>query len=79
MSEPADDDAPHIGWWRAILTAIVVTLTGIAVLVYGVNATLTRLHGLARSTRVAIATSCFLVLLAVYAWVLRRLQRRGLI
>jgi multisubunit Na+/H+ antiporter MnhB subunit len=77
---PAREDAPpQIGWFRAILTAIVVVAVGIAVLVYGTDAVLTKVHSVHRPQRVAIATALFFVVLFAMAWILRRLQRKKLI
>ena len=75
-----DTDAPHaIGWFRAILTALVITIVGIAVLVYGSNAVLTKIHGKTRGSLVGIVTPLFFVLLFAMAWILRQLQRRKII
>ena len=77
----ADDTdlPPPIGWFRAILTAAVIAVVGIAVLVYGTNAVLTKVHGLNRSSLVGIATTMFFVVLIALAWALRQLQRRKMI
>ncbi|HET9728597.1 MAG TPA: hypothetical protein VFR41_04205 [Acidimicrobiia bacterium] len=64
---------------RAILTAVAITVVGIALLVYAPNAILTKVHSVGRSTRVALATTLFFVVLIALAWALRRLQRRGVI
>jgi hypothetical protein len=68
-----------IGWIRAVLTAVGIAVVGIAALVYGTNAVLTRVHSLNRSNRVAIATAMFFVGLLALAWALRRLQHRHVI
>ena len=73
-------DAPaSIGWFRAILTAVAITVVGVAGLVYGTNAILTRVHGRDRGTLVGIATATFFLLLLMLAWALRRLQQRHVI
>ena len=73
------DDAPRdIGWLRAILTAVAITVVGIGVTVYGANAVLTKMGG-DRSSRVRVATILFFVALFAIAWALRWLQRRKLI
>lgn len=73
------DDAPRdIGWLRAILTAVAITVVGIGVTVYGTNAVLTKMGG-DRSSRVRIATIVFFLALFAIAWALRWLQRRKLI
>ncbi len=74
-----DKELPHtIGWLRAILTAAVIVVVGIAVLVYGANAVLTT-HGKTRSSLVGIVTPLFFVVLLAMAWALRQLQRRKMI
>lgn len=76
MADPPET-AP-IGWFRAILTAAIIAVVGIALLVYVPNAILTHANA-GRSVRVAIATTEFFVALFVLAFVLRRLQRRKII
>lgn len=71
---------PHkIGWPRAILTGLGIAAFGIAVLVYGASAVLTKVHGASRSTLVGIVTPLFFVVLIALAWALRQLQRRNII
>jgi hypothetical protein len=77
-----DDDKdlpPTIGWLRAMLTAVVIVVVGIAILVYGSNAVLTKVHGKTRSSLVGIVTPLFFVVLIALAWALRQLQRRKII
>jgi hypothetical protein len=77
-----DDDhelPASIGWPRALLTAAVIVVVGVAVLVYGTNAVLTNIHGKPRSSLVGIVTPMFFVLLLALAWGLRQLQRRKII
>jgi hypothetical protein len=73
------DLPPTIGWFRAILTAVVIVVGGIAILVYGSNAVLTKVHGKTRSSLVGIVTPLFFVVLFALAWALRQLQRRKMI
>ncbi len=77
----ADDTepTPPISWPRAILTVAVVTVIGIAVLVYGSNLLLTKVHRITRSGLVGIVTPAFFLVLVALAWALRRLQRKHLI
>ena len=70
---------PPIGWLRATLTAVVIVVVGIALLVYGSNAVMTKIHGKTHGSLVAVATTMFFVLLLALAWALRQLQRRKLI
>lgn len=79
MVDAPDSPTAAIGWTRAVLSAVALVLAGVAVLVYGANAVLTRLGGLDRSPRVGIATVGFFVGLFALAWLLRRLQQRHLI
>jgi hypothetical protein len=75
-----DTELPSkIGWFRAILTAVVIVVVGIAILVYGSNAVLTKVHGKTRSSLVGIVTPLFFVVLFALAWALRQLQRRKMI
>ena len=77
-----DDHKPSprtIGWPRAILSALGIVVVGIALVVYGANAVLTRVHGASRSTLVGIVTPLFFVVLFALAWALRQLQRRKMI
>jgi hypothetical protein len=78
MTDEPDTPAP-IGWLRAILTAAVISLIAIAVLVYGTNAVLTKIHGKTRGSLVALATIIFFGFLLFFAWALRQLQRRKII
>ncbi len=77
--ERESDAISVIGWGRAALTTALVVIVGLAVLVYGPNMVLTRVHSIGRSARVAVATAIFACGLVGLAWLLRRLQRRGLI
>lgn len=79
MTDAPEAPVPAIGWPRAVFSAVAIVLAGVAVLVYGANALLTRLTGLDRSQRVGIATVGFFVGLVGLAWLLRRLQQRHLI
>jgi len=66
-------------WPRAIVAAVVVVALGVALLVVVPNLIVTRVGGLGRSGRVALATVWFFGMLAAFAWLLRRLQARRLI
>ena len=78
--DPGNDVAQAtISWFRAIVTAVVVAVAGGGLLAYGTNAWLNHLTGIDRSQRVAVATIWFAVVLAGLAWVLRRLQQRGVL
>ena len=68
-----------LSWPRAIVATVVVVALGIVLLVVVPNLIVTRLGGLDRSGRVALATVWFFGMLAGFAWLLRRLQARHLI
>jgi len=61
-----------------VATVIVVAL-GVGLLLVVPNLIVTRLGGLDRSWRAALATVWFYGMLAALAWLLRRLQARHLI
>jgi hypothetical protein len=92
MAEPAgSDDASGslpvgdqgtpspIGWARAALTSLVILAVGTALLIVLPNWVLTRLTGLSRNGRVAVATTGFFVLFFAFTWALRRLQAHRVI
>jgi divalent metal cation (Fe/Co/Zn/Cd) transporter len=68
-----------ISWLRALITAAVIVVVGFAILVYGTNAILTKIHGKTRGSLVGVATTIFFVVLIAFAWMLRKLQRRKMI
>jgi hypothetical protein len=68
-----------IGWFRAILSGLGLLVVGIGVGVYGAQAAVEQLTGFSRDQRVWVATAIMTVSIIVMAWVLRRLQARGLI
>ena len=65
-----------IGWWRALLTVVVVLLVGYGLLAWLPNYLLTHLDTWSRSARVTAVTIEFFVVLFAMAWSLRRLQAR---
>jgi hypothetical protein len=75
MTDEPDTPSP-IGWLRAAVTTAIISLVAIAVLVYGANAVLTKIHGKTRGSLVAVATIVFFGFLFLFAWALRQLQRR---
>ena len=74
-----DEPIGEIGWLRAIATGVAILVVGIGVTVVGGNRILTKALGVTRGGREALATALFLVVLVALAWLLRRLQARGLI
>ena len=78
MTDEPDTPSP-IGWLRAIATTAVISLVSIAVLVYGTNAVLTKIHGKTRGSLVGIVATFFFIVLIAMAWGLRQLQRRKII
>lgn len=79
MSESPDQRREAIGWPRAILTGLALLVVGIAVAVYGAQLAIENLTGLSRDQRVWVATAIVTVSVVLMAWVLRRLQARGVI
>ena len=75
----ARDLGMALSWPRAIVATVVVVALGVALLVVVPNLIVTRVGGLDRSGRVALATVWFFCMLAAFAWLLRRLQARRLI
>lgn len=75
----APDAREALNWPRAIVATVVIVVLGVALLVVVPNLILTRVGGLDRSGRVALATVWFFGMLAAFAWLLRRLQARHLI
>jgi hypothetical protein len=75
----APDPGAAPGWPRAIVATVVLAALGVALLVVVPNLIVTRVGGLDRSGRVALATVWFFGMLAAFAWLLRRLQARHLI
>jgi len=69
----------HIGWLRAIASGVAVLVIGIALAVFGTNEILTRATSLSRGNREYVASAIFFAVVFGLAFVLRRLQRRGLI
>jgi hypothetical protein len=78
-SATGDGTSSPIGWWRAVASALVILAVGALLFVYGPNWVMTKLTGLGRGGRVAIATTGFFVLIGVAAWSLRRRQARRVI
>jgi hypothetical protein len=78
VSSP-EPPASEIGWLRAIATGIAVLVVGIGVAVIGANRILTKALGVTRGGREALASALFLVVVIGLAWLLRRLQAKGLI
>ena len=75
----ADIDRASIGWIRAMLTGLAVLAVGLVASVGVANAVLTKATSLSRHLREYVGTVVFLAAVFVVAWVLRRLQARGLI
>jgi hypothetical protein len=75
----ARDPGVMLSWPRAVVAAVLVVVLGVALLVVVPNLIVTRVDGLDRSGRVALATVWFFGMLAAFAWLLRRLQARRFI
>lgn len=68
-----------ISWLRAAFEAAVTLVVGFMVLVVGSDQIVSRVTGLGRDGRAALATAWFVVSLGLLAWLLRRLQARHLV
>jgi hypothetical protein len=68
-----------IGWFRAILSGVVILVIGLGATVWGADAVLKKVTGLSRDNRQYLACALFFTVLIAMAWALRRLQQRGLI
>jgi hypothetical protein len=69
----------RIGWLRAIGSGLAILIVGLGLTLFGTDRLLTSLTGMERDTRVLVATGVFILIVVVAAWLLRRLQARGLI
>jgi hypothetical protein len=78
-ADPASERREQIGWFRGIVTGLVITVVTLVVSVGSVNEILTQVTGVSRDTLTYLASAVFLFWVVVAAWVLRRLQSRGVI
>jgi hypothetical protein len=77
---PSIPPAPErIGWVRAILSGIAVLVVGLVATMMVANLIITKATGLSRDVAAYLASGWFVLAVCVIAFVLRRLQRRGLI
>jgi hypothetical protein len=74
-----NDRERDFGWPGAVLRAALVVLVAVAMLVYVPHLILTKVSGLSRSSLVGLATTAFVVSLAVLSYALRRLQARRIL
>jgi len=74
--EAGDDE---IGWFRGIVSGVVILVVGLVASVVGADQIISRFTSLSRDNVGYLATIFFVLCVVVAAWVLRRLQRRGLI
>jgi len=79
VSDSPEQRREAIGWPRAIVTGLALLVVGIAVAVYGAQLAIENLTGLSRDQRVWVATAIVTASVVLMAWVLRRLQARGVI
>ena len=73
------DDTAGIGWGRALLSGIAILVVAIGTTVWGADAVLKKVTGLSRDNRQYLASALFFGLVITFAWMLRRLQQRGVI
>ena len=69
----------HLGWVRAILSGLAVLVVGLAATVVVANLIITKATGISRDAAAYLASGWFVIAVCVIAFVLRRLQRRGVI
>ena len=69
----------EIGWFRAIVTGLMILVVGLAASVVGANEIITRLTGVSRDHAAYAASAFFVACILAGAWALRRLQGRGVI
>jgi xanthine/uracil permease len=74
--EPKGDD---IGWARAVATGVVVLVVGLGVAVVGSDQLIKRIDGISRENVEYLVSAYFVACVVAAAWVLRRLQRRGVL
>jgi hypothetical protein len=72
-------DRDGVGWLRAILSGIAVLVIGLAATVLVADVIITKATGLSRDAAAYLASGWFVVALCLIAFILRRLQRRGLV
>ncbi len=79
MSDAAGggDGRESIGWGRALLSGIAILVVGIGATVWGADAVLKKVTGLSRDNRQYLASALFFAIVIALAWLLRRLQQRG--
>ena len=75
----ASEPGASVSWPRAVVATIAIVAVAVGLLVVVPNLIGTRLGGLVRAWRAALATIWFFAMLAALAWLLRRLQARHLI
>jgi hypothetical protein len=68
-----------LSWPRAVAITGALVALGVALLIVVPNLIVTQLGGLDRGQRSGLATIWFFAMLAVVAWLLRRLQARYVI
>ena len=68
-----------IGWFRGIVTGLGILVVGLAASVMGADEIITRFTSLSRDNVAYLASAFFLGCVLAAAWVLRRLQDRGVI
>ncbi len=79
MSSPAEGRRHRIGWIRGIASGVLIVLASFALTVLLPNEVLTGSFSMSRDARGVVAFVIVIVMVAVTATGLRRLQGRGLI
>ncbi len=75
---PGESKRSRIGWGRAVVSGLVLVLLGFLVCAYVPDFILKHAN-MGRSERADLAAAVTLVGVVAMAWLLRRLQRRGVI
>jgi hypothetical protein len=75
----ASEPGASVSWPRAVVATAAIVAVAVGLLVVVPNLIVTRLGGLDRAWRAGLATIWFFAMLAVLAWLLRRLQARQVI
>lgn len=78
-ARPDEVDRATIGWGRAVVSGLVLVALGFLGSVYLPNVIVTHLASWSRAARAGLAAVVSITAVAALAWLLRRLQSRGLI
>jgi len=77
--ERQEIERPEIGWARAIATGLAILVLGLAVAVAGADEIIKQVTSVSRNVVEYLVTAYFVACVVGAAWLLRRLQRRGIL